>query len=194
MSKFFTAMFNFLFSEYLEEGEKIHYVAHRHPFVLLQNIWRPILFTILLPLVFIFFLPAYLIFGAIWLLIGCLRVLYQFADWFFDVWLLTNSSVIDLDWNGFFSRGSNRLEYHMIEGVSYQYIGVLQTLLRYGDIYVQRVGSGVALALKDGLKPRRVESEVLKLQTRFITDKSYRDHDALKNLLSEMIHHHINKK
>lgn len=187
-------MFNFLFSEYLEEGEKIHYVAHRHPIVLLENLWRPFLFSVLLPLLFIYFLPAYLIFGAIWLFIGFSRLLYNFADWFFDAWLLTNSSVIDLDWNGFFSRSSNRLEYHMIEGVSYQYIGFLPTIFRYGDIYVQRVGSGTALCLKEAYKPRKIESEVLKLQTRYVTDKSYRDHDALKNLLSEMIHHHINKQ
>ncbi len=184
-------MLNFLFSEYLEDGEKIYYVAHRHPFILFKEIWSPILFTIVLPLVFIYFLPTYILFGAIWLFIGVCRVFYRFVNWFFDVWLLTNTSIIDLDWTGFFNRSSNRLEYHMVEGVSYQYLGIAQTIFRYGDIFVERVGSGASLSLKDGLRPRQVEGAVLKYQAKYVTDKSFRDHDALKGMLSEMINHHI---
>lgn len=186
-------MLNFLFNEYLEEGEKIHYVAHRHPFVLLATVWRPILFAVVAPVVLLWLFPAFLYFAAAWFFIGLCRVLYQTINWFFDVWLLTNTSVIDLDWNGFFSRCSMRIEYHMIEGVSYEYSGFFQTIFRYGDIYLQRVGNGNLISLKDGAKPRRVESGVLQLQSKYVTDKSYRDHDSLKTLLAEMLHHHVKK-
>ena len=114
-------------------------------------------------------------------------------DWYFDAWLLTNTSVIDLEWGGLFNRSSTRVEYHMIEGLTYEYAGVFQTVFRYGDITIQKIGSGAEVSLKDAMLPRKVESKVLELQAKFVTSKTYKEHDALKGLLSDMLQEHSKK-
>lgn len=187
-------MLNFLFSYYLEDDEKIYYVAHRHPFIFLKAFLKYLFLGVFCPIVLFLFFPDFWMLSLLWIGIGFIRLIYIFMDWYFDAWLLTNTSVIDVDWNGFFNRSSNRVEYHMVEGVSYEFLGVMQTIFRFGNTYLQRIGTGGILTLEDAINPKKVETQVLKLQQRFVTEKSYRDHESLKALLTEMIHDHARKK
>lgn len=181
-------MFGFLFNGHLDDDEDIYFIAHRHPFTALRDVGKYMFFGFAMPLLFVFLFPPFWLFAGIWMFLGFFRIIYAMMDWYFDAWLLTNKSVIDLEWNGLFNRSSTRVEYHMIEGVAYEFSGVAQTVFRYGDISIEKIGSGAAVILKDAMNPRGIESAVLKYQNKFVSDKNYREHDALKGLLTDMLH------
>ncbi len=183
-----------IFSSYLDDGEKIFHVAHRHLLIFKIDSAKPMFFGIVIPtILYLFFPQAWPIF-ALWGLGGLLGILYFFIDWYYDVWLLTNSGVVDVERNGLFDITSTRVEYHMMEGMSYTIKGVLQTFLNYGDITIDKLGSQTFVVLKDAASPKKLERLVMKYQEKFVNERSVRDHHTLKGMLSDMIAYHVQNK
>lgn len=182
---------NYFFKQHLDPGEKILYVAHKHILVFKLHAAKSTFLGITLPVVLFFIFPhAYPLF-VVWILIGASIFFFHLFDWYFDVWLLTNSGVVDIRRNGFFDITTTRVDYHMIEGISYTIKGITPTLFNYGTITIDKIGSKTSVVLDDAASPKKVEQMVLKYQGRFVNDKSVRDHNALKSMLSEMIAYHV---
>lgn len=180
-----------LFTRHLDEGERILDIAHRHVLVLKLKSAKVVFFGIAVPVFLYLLFPKLLIVFIFWVFIGVLGFIYHFIDWYFDVWLMTTHGVIDIDRNGFFDRSSTRIDYHMIEGISYTVKGVIPTIFNYGKITIDKIGSKTSVVLEDAANPRNVERIVSKYQERFVNDKSTRDHNTLKTMLSEMIAYHV---
>jgi hypothetical protein len=182
---------NFLFAGHLDEGEEIQAVVHRHVYIYLRDSFKAMGFGLLLPFFVLWVFPGTFPVVMLWLLFGVLGMTYHFIDWFFDAWLLTNMGIIDVEKNGLFDKSSTRIEYHMIEGIAYSVKGVLATFMGYGDITIDKMGTNTTVILKDSPSPKRVEKLLLRCQEEFVTERSYRDHSALKDMLSEMIAYHL---
>jgi len=186
----------FLFSSHLDDGEEILYVAHRHLFVYFKACYKVFFFGILLPLFLNYIIPEFFLGSMIWIFIGVIGMLYHFLDYFFDAWLITNNGVIDIERNGIFERNSTRVEFHMIEGIALKISGFWNTILNFGDVTLDKLGAKTSLILSDASNPRKLERILIKFQNKFVSEKNFKDHDALKGLLAEMISHHVrnNKK
>ena len=78
------------FRDYLEDGEKIVFVAHKHVFAFLRDITRILGWHLVLPFLMWLFFPQLLPIYAVWAGIGFFRILFVFQDWYYDAWLLTN--------------------------------------------------------------------------------------------------------
>lgn len=178
---------NFFFGEYLEKNEKIHSLAH----VSVVTIWRVMMrvafLGFILPGLFFIFFPQLLIPVLIWMLIGLIKVIYELYGWYYDVFLITNTSVISIKSESLFDVTTNRVEYHMIEGVSYAIKGFWQTILNYGDIKVEKIGSGTPIVLKNASNPARIERLILKHQDEYMEHRNFQDHKTLKELLAGMV-------
>jgi len=184
----------YLFSGHLDDDEEILEIAHRHFFILFKASFKVFFFGIFLPICFFLLFPKMLLIWLIWVVIGCFGMLYHFVDWYFDAWLLTTTGVVDVEKNGLFSRNSTRVEYHMIEGVSYEIDGVLPTIFNYGDITIDKMGTSTSVILSDAANPKKIERKVMKYQEEFVSEKSVKDHNALKNMLADMIAYHVQNK
>jgi len=182
---------NTLFEKFLDDGEKILYVAHRHFLIFKFDSAKTIAFGLMLPALLYIIFPNFLLFAIGWGILGLLRMGYHFIDWFYDVWILTNSGIIDIERNGMFDITSTRVDYHMIEGISYNIKGLIQTIFRYGEITIDKLGAQTAVVLKDAASPKKLERKILKYQEKFVHSKSIRDHDSLKSMLSDMIAYHV---
>lgn len=179
-----------LFRSYIEDGEKIYFVAHRHVFTLYKPVVKLSFFGFLIPGALIFLFPQVtllLMISIAWISIALIRFLYILMKWYFDAWLVTNTSVIDIQWNGFFDRAATRIEYHTIEGVSNTIKGFWGTVLNFGNIALSLVASGTQVSLENAKSPRYVEQVVLKAQEEFLVHKASKDQEALKALLAGMI-------
>ncbi len=185
---------NYLFAPYLDEGEVIYKVFHRHIFVILKDILGLIILGVLLPLFLYYLFPNYWLIFTIWILITWLRFVKLFLIWYHDAILLTNVSIIDVYWYGLFDRTSTRVEYNMIEGISYTIRGIIPTLFKYGDISIQIVSGSEAVSLKNAINPKKVERIIMEYQQKFTSEQNLKDADALKDLLTTMIRNHANKK
>ncbi len=184
---------NFLFTNYLEDGEDILLVCHKHIWVHRKVLTKEFLLGIALPVLFYFIYPPLIALWGLWFFVGILRFIYNIADWFYDAWLITNMSIIDVEWNGFFSRQSSRIEYHTIDGIQYMVQGFWPTILNYGQVQLQQVGGAIIVSLKDATNPRKVEREVLRVQEKVIKDKSQREHEALKDILAGLVQSTLRK-
>ncbi len=186
---------NYMFlKKHVDDGEYILRVAHKHVLVLKIDAAKSIFFGILLPVFLYLLLPKLWLPFLIWSFGGFLAFLYHFIDWYFDAWILTNLGVIDIERNGIFNVTSTRIDYHMMEGISYTVNGVIRTIFNYGDITIDKLGAKTSVVLKNAANPRRLERYVMKYQEKFVADKSIVDHQALKGMLAEMIAYHAHNK
>jgi hypothetical protein len=185
---------SFLFSNYLEDGEKILYVAHKHIWTHYKTILKRIFFGFFMPsIIYLIFPPAlYIMIG--WTIIGALTLIYELIDWYFDALLITNLSLLNVKWDGFLNSSSTRVEYSMIEGVSYTKKGFAQTILGYGDLSVEKIGSGNLFTLTNCVNPKKVEREIMKQQNLIVEENTIKNHNTLKELISNMVHRHQSPK
>lgn len=185
---------NIFYRSHLNPGEKIIYVAHVHPFTIYRSFIKHLFFGLALPGLFYLMMPPFWPAWGAWGAIGALSMLIFYLDWYFDALVITNQSLIDLEWVGFWNRSSTRIEYHTIEGVSYEVNGFWAVMMNYGDISIERLGVGQPVGLSAVSFPKSVEREILNAQNEFMRNKSFRDHQSLKELLTSMMSDHSNFK
>ena len=180
----------YLFGPHLEENELILYIAHRHPFLMVKYGFIISFFHFFLPIFLWFVFPELWFVFSVWLIYGFISLNKMIFNWYFDALLITNLSLVDVTWNGPFDRSSIRVEYSMIEGTSYHFKGIMQTLFNYGAIQISRSSGVVAIEQKDVINPSKVESVILAYQEKYVSSKNLEDVNSLKSLLSTMIKKH----
>lgn len=181
----------YLFTSYLDDGERIIHVAHKHIIILKVKGAKAMFFGILLPVVLFLLFPGIALVWSIWIFVGLCSMFYNFMDWYYDAWLLTNFGVISLEGEGIFDITATRVEYHMIEGISYSIKGFWRNLINFGDITLDKLGTKTSMSLQDAASPQKLERRIMNYQQKYVTERSIRDHQALKDMLADMIAYHV---
>lgn len=185
----------FLFKKHLEEGENILYAIHKHWMTILKPLIEVMVFGFAMPWILLimgFNTSAFFWLAAGWTVMAFIRLIYVFVDWYSDAWLITNMSLIVIEWNGIFSNLSSRSGYDDIEGATYEIKGFWGTVLRYGNMSL-RLMSGSTFKLEDVAKPKKAELALGKYQAQIMSEKNMQDADGLKTLLSDLVSHHIRR-
>lgn len=183
----------YFFGEYLEKGEKIHAVVHRNLAVMTPIFLKIFIIGFLFPIALIFFFPNLFSMMLGWMVLAVMRFFYDLYDWYYYVWLITDRAVIDIRSPSLFEVSTTRIEYHMVEGVSYTISGFWRTVLAYGDVTLEKVGGNSTMMMQGGNNPKRIERQILKYQEEYMNHHNYNSHDALKSLLSGMLYEHMKK-
>lgn len=181
---------DYLYKGYMGSGEKIQFVIHRHFLMEMKDFLRVFFFGIFIPLVAWWLFPQVVAFAAVWLFIGALRCIYEFFDWYYDVWLVTNVSIVEIMWKGFFEKSSSRIEYHTIQGIGYEVKGFGHTLLNCGTIALEKF-AGNPSVFEDAVRPKKKAEMLTMAQEEFVNNKSFRDHRALQGILTDLLQQHI---
>lgn len=160
-------MFENRLQKRLKEGESAVLIVRKYPFVFLGQIVLSSLFIIapfffLFPLlrwggwgVFIFFMG---------LLIGIAVAVRVFVEYSFNVFLITDTRIIDIDQKGFFDRTVSETTYDKIQDVSFRTHGVMQTLLHYGGVIIQTAGQQANIELHGVKNPEQVQQTIIEIQ------------------------------
>lgn len=179
---------SFLFHQHLDDDEEILLIAHGH--------WLFGAKAIALPTVLFFatmFLPFIANYPVVWVLTGLLLIgiavwwVHNFFDYYLDAWLITDHGIIDLAWHGWFHRESSRVLYSDVQGVSYEIQGVMSTLLRYGELSVEKISTGSTIALPNVPHPRSVERIILDAMETYVHGKNLKDAKTVQTILSEFV-------
>ena len=93
-------------------------------------------------------------------------------DYYFDVWIITDCRIIDIEQLGLFRRNVSELEHSKVQDVTTEIHGILPTLLKYGFVYVQTAGKKTRFIFKQVPRPMMVRKMILKLQQKAIDKKS----------------------
>jgi len=125
------------------DGEKVVLLLRRHP---ITNLGWLIVFVIMLfapsvlsgfPL--LDFLPDNFRFIAVlsWYMISTAYFLENFLSWFFNVNIITDERIIDVDFYNLIYKHVTDAETNKIQDVSYNMGGVIRTMFDYGDVLIQ---------------------------------------------------------
>lgn len=162
-----------------EEGEKVILLIRRHPFFILARLGVFAL-MILVPIVLgVAFLPfllshnlleAFFFASSVWYLLLWLAIFYALTMYTLDVWIVTDHRIIDSMQHGFFSRTVSELHLSRIQDITVQTKGVIQTVLKFGDLHVQTAGTEEKFFFSQIPHPGAVKDEIMRLASSHTPD------------------------
>lgn len=89
------------------------------------------------------FLPArfQLMAVIIWYLLTIFIIFEKFLTWYFNVSIITDERIIDVDFNNLIYKEISEAEIDKVQDVTYRMGGAIRTLFHYGDVYIQTAGT-----------------------------------------------------
>ncbi len=78
-----------------------------------------------------------LVINMVWYLITMAYILENFLSWYFNVYIVTNERIIDVDFNNLIYKRISDATLDNIQDITYNMGGVVRTVFNYGDIFIQ---------------------------------------------------------
>ncbi|MDD5623722.1 MAG: PH domain-containing protein [Candidatus Peribacteraceae bacterium] len=183
------------FKRHLEDDEVVRVYVHRHWLLGMKTLFWPSV-SFLASWFVLYAAPFRTVFYAVvlWSVLSVVWWCRNFLDYYLDAWLITNHGIIDVKWYGWFHRQSKRLLYSDVQGVSYEIKGVGGTILRYGDVSVEKVSTGGIIALDAVPSPRLVETAILQNMEEYLHMKNLSDAKHVQEVLSNVISRELHLK
>lgn len=164
------------------ENEEVLRVIHRHWFNIFAHFFVIFISSVLLigsflafPLLFpemldaknarLFLFVENTFFIFIWLF-GFL----VWIDYYFDVWIITDERIVNIEQKGLFVRHISELNFSRIQDVTAEVEGILPTVLNYGDVLVQTAGEENRFIFRQVADPYQVKDMVMKLSKSALDD------------------------
>lgn len=110
------------------------------------------------------FLPAnfQLVAIILWYLVTLGFILEKFLSWYFNVFIITDERIIDIDFISLTYRRITEAQIEKIQDVTYKVGGLLHNLFDYGSVYIQTAGPSPEIEFQQIPKPHIV-AKVLNL-------------------------------
>lgn len=158
------------------EGEKILEVIRRDLLILWQRFFICLLLIVLPLMLGVFFInlnpeilsgpvsyPVLILGASAYFLFTWFFIFFNFIDYYLDIWIITNERIIDVQQHGFFSRVIAEHRLDRIQDVTSEVHGILPTVFKYGEVYVQTAGAKQRFKFHQVPKPEEIRNTVIKL-------------------------------
>lgn len=124
-------------------------------FLTLLMIIIPLILTIV-PL--LAFLPVRfrLVVIAMWYLITLAFVFEKFLGWFFNVYIITDERILDVDFVSLTYREVSETQIEKIQDIAYKTGGFLKAIFDYGNVYIQTAGALPKIEFELVPKPHKI--------------------------------------
>ncbi len=73
-------------------------------------------------------------------LITIVYALINFMKWFYNILIITNLGIVDIDYSGLLYHGVAFTKLNLVEDVNYIKTGFLRSLFNFGDVFIQTAG------------------------------------------------------
>lgn len=100
-----------------------------------------------------------------------LGLFITWIDYYYDVWIVTDQRIVSIEQMGLFRREISELEHGKIQDVTTEVHGVIPTLLKFGQVYVQTAGEKARFIFKQVENPVMVRTVVMTLQKNAIKEQ-----------------------
>jgi len=182
-----------------KQGETILLLLHRHWF----DILKQMLIVFLMIIVFfcsLIFLPRYIslitetsnysqlfFFGEssfamfIWIVFFVIWI-----DYYLDVWIITDTRVVNIEQKGLFSRQISELELENIQDVTTDVEGMLSTFFNYGDVYIQTAAEMERFIFHNIPDPYHTKDVLMALQKRQKREEAGDIGEAIRKKMSPL--------
>ncbi len=149
LSSFITYPDNVHFDTQTDE-EQIIFLLRKHlitniPWLIL-TLFLILVPPIILPLIFVHgLLPLFpanfvLVFNIFWYLAVFGFALVNFISWYFNVYIVTNERIIDVDFIQLLYKQMSSTRIGRIQDLTYKLGGVVRAIFDYGDVFIQTAG------------------------------------------------------
>lgn len=153
-----------------EQGERIELLLRKHPFTNTRWIVASII-GLLLPLIMHIANPAswpafaslpaipastMFLVEMLWYIVVIGYALENFLIWYYNVYLVTNMRVVDVDFIGLLQYSSTEAELRQIQDVEHKQIGLWQLMFSFGTVEVQTAGVRQNIDFQKVPRPFRV--------------------------------------
>jgi len=163
-------------------GERVFLVIRRHWAVFAAMALLIVALSIPIILLIIFWLnsPAtfsgplgnfVIVFGGMYTFTVLGLTLYGFVNYYLDVYIVTNKRIVDIKQNGFFKREIAELHLHQVQDVEAKVDGFFQTLMHFGNIYIQTAGERENFVFEDVPHPYTLAKDIVELHEAQIETK-----------------------
>src|SRR3989344_4743806 len=171
---FFQNPRNFKF-ESQEKHEQVYFLLRRHPITNLGWILAGIFFTFLPVFGIKFLLGLYddpfkivpsqlqLILLIIWYMLTLLFTFESFIIWYFNVYIITDKRVIDVDFTGFWGKRISEAPLNNVEDATYGTNNLWHILFDFGDISMQTAAEKPEFEFKSLPRPALVHDKLTEL-------------------------------
>ncbi len=133
------------FSQYVDESDSIARVFHRHVFIVLEDITLWTFFWLFIP-GFLYYYNAFSLQSSLesWQVNVCMILIYiiliyKLCDWYYDVWIATERTMIDVRWK-WFTSNLLYIPYDKIEGVEVRTRSIFHSFLGISDVIIKLSG------------------------------------------------------
>lgn len=159
-----------------EPNEQIILMVRRHWFNILEQFFVVFLMILLL-LGSWFILPIFfpnIIASSLNVIFNFLRDLFGmliwivffliWIDYYFDVWIITDRRVVNIEQKGLFNRQVSELNLARIQDVTTEVTGVIPTTLNYGNVFIQTAGENPRFIFRQVPDPYGIKDVLMNLQ------------------------------
>lgn len=92
-----------------------------------------------------------------WYIFALGYIFERFINWFFNVYIISNKRVVDMDFNYLLRRNISEAPLRNIEDVTYTVSGTLPTVFNYGDISIQTAAEKREIEFEAVYDPGKVQ-------------------------------------
>ncbi len=94
--------------------------------------------------------------GLLWFLVTFAFIFEKFLSWYFDVIVITDKRVIDIDFDNLLSKKFAQADILMIQDLTFKVTGFAQTMFNFGDVFVQTAAEVPQLTLERVPQPQKI--------------------------------------
>ncbi len=155
--------------------ETLYFLLRRHP---VTNVWWIVLVLILIltpPVVLVYFVesreqisaivpPQYqAVILIVWYLVTLFLAFESFLLWYFNVYIITDQRVIDVDFFGLWKKRISEASLGNVEDATYETTGIFHVMLNYGNIFMQTAAENPEFGFLNVPKPGIVHDKLTDL-------------------------------
>jgi len=92
----------------------------------------------------------------VWYLLTFAIIFESFLSWYFDVFIITDKRVIDIDFNNLLDKKFSEARLSMIQDVTSRVSGVAQTMFNFGTVHIQTAAEVSYITFEEAPHPEKI--------------------------------------
>ncbi len=184
------------FSKYIPEWQELITIIHTHPINIINSLIVKLALFAVLPSVFYYYsisiqkiVPFYAL--EILLIVVFIKTIYDIFDWYNDVWIITDCSVIWLEWS-FLKANSDSIEYDSVEWVWVEQSWLIDKILGKWDLVIHKMWED-SFVLNNAVSPYKAVDIIEWIINKEEEDEEVDKFDMIMDALSWVVWNYLEK-
>lgn len=190
---------NWGFGAFLEDDENVLRVFRRPVLFSIPGFAvRALTWVVIVGAVW-FFYPKYnqLNMTYVWQGLAFLGFVHTFTPmwkWYFNALVMTNESLIIVDWPTLWERRSTRIDFHNLDEITVERTGIKSFMLNYGNLCLAKINGGGEHLVRGLARPTKTARSIEDYREWHLDKKNFTEESALKGLLSGIVQRHVGER